>query len=931
MKSGRNRMMSWSRTLAMAVVLATASLASASTSVLMMPDRSALVNVPVVVWGNTSLSNTPTYSLDFGDGSAPQAGTATDPTYIFSSPAHTYTSTGTFTARLTVMDATAMTTDSETAVITVVDPAATDPFDLRNTQISMAIEDGLRWLYVNQASRSSTPTTSWSLAGYTLPGTSLVALAFQNHSHLVGNDPTKDIYQDVVQRALNYVFDQVSTQQLDLQMTGLNAAGNDPCVGPGIEPRPCTGLAANLGYSGYSTSIATFAVAAAAASAPNRTVAAGLGSQNGNYVEGRTYAEILQRMVNTVVWGQNDGSVGNVTCQEGGFQYTLNQGSDGSAIGWAVLALFDGAAAGAVVPPFVATELANVIAQTSCAPHPGELALSYGSCYTPNSSCNGDGSLNVAKAGVLLQALNYMGVPGTDPRVQGALGYISTRWEHNPDSGYFYCHNGEVDNKGCGYGMFNTFKGFRLYNVSTVAGVTRPAGPGALPANDWYEDYRDYLVAHENTPTDPMGGSWEDPDMNFSSQTPDQIGSTALAEIILSPTALILPSRLTLSPATATNPATTSHTVTATATTESGAAAPGATVTFRVISGPDAGIVGTSTTDSNGQASFTYTNNGTQGTDQIQASIGTLTSNVVTKVWSGFDPFGGLVRTNTRKIKLKLHRPPGTDGVRCIEAGDPKNPDFDDLAFTPFPEGSDDVEIDLTLTDGDGTKSVCCDFHKIQPSSSTTTTTTTSTTTTMLGDEIAPTVVSADQLLGPLCGSIELVTTNAQPEICGNCIDDDGNGLVDYEDPACCTQPAALEVFHGRFNGLAKKGHGRLRLRSKLGAIGISEQTPLSEDTTIQFRNANGELLCATVAHQHWMRMHGDSKFWDRSGLLAQGLQDGTIRVKKDGTIVFRTFSNIMDLSKYNQSTLSVTVRVGNKCSRGTVILRQKKDRLIFP
>jgi hypothetical protein len=915
----------------MAAVLATASLTSASTSVLMMPDRPALVNAPVVVWGNTTMASTSTYTLDFGDGSAAATGTATDPTYIFST--HAYTSAGTFTARLTVTDGTAMTSDFETAMITVTDPAAPglDPFALRETRINMAIEDGLRWLYANQTSRTSTPTTSWSLAGNTMAGTSLVALAFEDHGHFASNVATKDIYQDVVQRALNFIFDQVSTQTLDLQTTGLNPAGNDPCVGPGIEARPCTGLASNLSYSGYTTSIATFAVAAAAGRSPARAVDAGLGSANGNFVEGRTYAEILQRLVNTVVWGQNDGSPGNVTCQEGGFQYYLNSGSDGSAIGWAVLALFDGAAAGAVVPPFVATELANVVARTSCTVGPGELALSYGSCYTADSSCNGDGSLNVAKAGVLLQALNYMGVPKTDARVQGAFTYISNRWEHNPDGGYFYCDNGNVDNKGCGYGMFNAFKGLKLYNESTLAGVTRPAGPAPVPASDWFEDYRDYLVTQQMSPSDPMSGQWANSGMEFSSQTfNEQVGSTALAEIILSGTALIPPSQIALAPGTATNPATTSHTVTATATTESGAPAPGVTVTFRVISGPDAGIVGSSTTDANGQASFTYTNNGTQGTDQIQASIGTLVSNVVTKIWSGFDPFGGLVRTNTRTIKLKLHRPPGTDGVRCIEAGDPKNPNFDDLPFTPFPEGSDDVEIDLTLTDGDGAKSVCCDFHKIQPSSSTTTTTT-STTTTTLGGEVAPTVVPADQLLGPLCGSIELVTTTAQPEICGNCIDDDGNGLVDYEDPACCNQPAALEVFHGRFNGLARKGHGRLRLRSKLGAIGISEQTPLSEDTTIQFRNANGELLCATVAHQHWMRMHGDSKFWDRSGLLAQGLQDGTIRVKKDGTIVFRTFSNIMDLSKYNQSTLSVTVRVGNKCSRGTVVLRQKKDRLIFP
>jgi hypothetical protein len=298
--------------------------------------------------------------------------------------------------------------------------------------------------------------------------------------------------------------------------------------------------------------------------------------------------------------------------------------------------------------------------------------------------------------------------------------------------------------------------------------------------------------------------------MDFSSQTEDTVGSTALAEIILSPTALVLPTNLTLSPETATNPPGTSHTVTATATTASGAPAPAATVTFTVLSGPDAGASGKSTTDSNGQASFTYTNNGTAGTDQIQANIGRLTSNVVTKIW-------------------------GTES----------NP-----------------------------KSV---------------------------------------------------------EDCTNCIDDDGDGLVDYEDPDCCAPAASLEVFSGSFKGLARKGRGRLRLHSRLGQIGITEQSPLSEDTTIQFRNANGELLCATVGHEHWMRMHGDSKFWDRSGKLAKGLQDGTIRTKKNGAVVFRTFSNIMDLSRYNQSQMQVTVRVGNKCSRGSVQLRQQKNKLVFP
>src|SRR5207249_710401 len=37
-------------------------------------------------------------------------------------------------------------------------------------------------------------------------------------------------------------------------------------------------------------------------------------------------------------------------------------------------------------------------------------------------------------------------------------------------------------------------------------------------------------------------------------------------------------------------------------------------------------------------------------------------------------------------------------------------------------------------------------------------------------------------------------TTLAPTEVCGNCADDDGNGLTDDEDPACCANPAAMQV-----------------------------------------------------------------------------------------------------------------------------------------
>jgi hypothetical protein len=105
---------------------------------------------------------------------------------------------------------------------------------------------------------------------------------------------------------------------------------------------------------------------------------------------------------------------------------------------------------------------------------------------------------------------------------------------------------------------------------------------------------------------------------------------------------------INLSPASSTNPVSTTHTVTATITDQLGNPKPGILVTFQVISGPNTGAEATgvyvpsdSKTDANGQVTFTYTSNGTPGTDQIIASFfdttrnppATVTSRTVTKTW----------------------------------------------------------------------------------------------------------------------------------------------------------------------------------------------------------------------------------------------------------------------------------------------------------
>jgi hypothetical protein len=92
----------------------------------------------------------------------------------------------------------------------------------------------------------------------------------------------------------------------------------------------------------------------------------------------------------------------------------------------------------------------------------------------------------------------------------------------------------------------------------------------------------------------------------------------------------------TLDPAAQTHATFSAATVTAVLANGCGDPLQGATVTFTVLSGPNAGTTGTAVTDANGNASFTYSSTLT-GTDTLEASVsnpaGTITSNTVTVTW----------------------------------------------------------------------------------------------------------------------------------------------------------------------------------------------------------------------------------------------------------------------------------------------------------
>lgn len=90
--------------------------------------------------------------------------------------------------------------------------------------------------------------------------------------------------------------------------------------------------------------------------------------------------------------------------------------------------------------------------------------------------------------------------------------------------------------------------------------------------------------------------------------------------ILVSGGGVTVTSNLTLSPASQSLTAGTSGSVTANLATTATGINPGASVAFDVSSGPDAGKTFTGTTDSSGNTTFTYTNTGGIGTDQIIAT-----------------------------------------------------------------------------------------------------------------------------------------------------------------------------------------------------------------------------------------------------------------------------------------------------------------------
>jgi hypothetical protein len=366
-------------------------------------------NHPMIVWGRVDGGNAPyQFQMDFGDGTPPVTGNVDGSvgrkTYYIA-VAHTYTTAGLKTARLTVTDNTSQVAYRDVSI--QVEPVTGNEriHDLL-VKRNAAIQDGLRWMYLQQQSNGC-----WSPSWNPRAVTAAVLSAFEVYRHLPTNDPQTDIYAEFVQKGLEYIYSNLVSQSIGVQQWG-----NPDSNGDGL------GIRHNDGGTGaYEQGLIMYAIALSRA--PNLLV-----PMNGvPNVQGKTYREILQNMVDQLAWAQTDGSGG----AEGGWRYYVDRASydsDNSAVQWASIGL-DAAEVQEngfmiPVPAFVKSELGKWLSYSRCGDG------GYG--YTSATWCN------MAKTGSGIFSQHFRGLAISDPLIQTGLTFISNHWCDSYDSNTYY-------------------------------------------------------------------------------------------------------------------------------------------------------------------------------------------------------------------------------------------------------------------------------------------------------------------------------------------------------------------------------------------------------------------------------------------------------------------------------------------------------------
>jgi hypothetical protein len=210
--------------------------------------------------------------------------------------------------------------------------------------------------------------------------------------------------------------------------------------------------------------------------------------------------------------------------------------------------------------------------------------------------------------------------------------------------------------------------------------------------------------------------------------------------------------------------------------------------------------------------------------------------------------------------------------------------------------------------------------------------------------------VARPQPAGGRCdiGSFELVqpstttTTTLPPpaEVCGDCIDNDGDGLTDLEDPACCAAAATVKLRASRL--APGRGGAKLTLRGAL-ALTLGAGAHATDDLFVQLRaDGRPDFLCARIPAANLVRRGARETFKDPRHALktARGIDSVRLKPRKGRTVSIAVAGTKMPVELPPAGTVTVTVGLRdpggddgrNRCATAArPFKRSKRGALRYP
>jgi hypothetical protein len=455
----------------------------------------------ITIWGNVKWGDATngTYEWDIdNNGTVDYSGIVTNPRDIAIN--HTYTFAGTYYAKLRVTDGEGLSSEATVRIDVL-------PVDDGNASTNLAIERGLKRLYLDQSADGS-----W--AGEPALG-ALSVLSFENHGHLpIGS--TTDIYYNTVVNGLNWLFTTL-TAQLSFLPNWLPVESNDDGIMIGQYSIFCND------ESFYPHGMIMMALAAAGPYDKNYLITDAIHNPALNLtvpasvptIGGWTYYKLLQDMMEFAAWAQADPG----TWGRGGWRYCPNDGQADNSVGqWPVIGLEAAERWGIAAPPWVKDELKNYWLQNS-----------YNSSY---GGWGYDGTVYVeaAHSGTGFNMMAYVGIPKTDPWYVNALDALAAHWSNQSHwtwEGWYWdwwpSHFGNTD-----YGQVENY--YAMYGIAKAMRIARDSSGNIsevtqIGTHNWYDEYSAFLKGIQQG-----DGSW--PGFFYWGHPV----STAFAILVLEPT-----------------------------------------------------------------------------------------------------------------------------------------------------------------------------------------------------------------------------------------------------------------------------------------------------------------------------------------------------------------------------------------------------------